>query len=536
MPTTSQASTRSAFQRSISKARHGCAWFIWPADAPDRDPHNAGGWMAIEGKPATWFNSPSDLPVDVIWWTNLEPASAWSLGRMSHIKPDGFLGLDWFALLSRWGRPIGPDETRKAVSLWSELFARLSYILDHWCSEQSAPQVPLTDPKTLPSPDWSWGEGDFMEALARRVGVPVSSGPASVSSASPPGMEYAWVIQVHSDVQPHQIEGRRRLALLLPPAAHAAQVRNTRVPTGKWKEVPPSQWPVQDDRRWEWMEKNQSQPILVRFDTAPQANPGYEKDLCLAWGKRGRRFPGAPYEPVWMTGLEAMELRSTLVHAPSAVWIAEGWVSGPDQPWESIDPTDPLNGCSILHAILTGAFWRSWSTPLRNDKRLRPAPTPQAVWWRAADRMLCLAAARKCQNEGIDVLAYGNGQVHVAFDPDLPMVDWEKSLTASGLMVPRDLGQVARVPNPPQWDANTIESWLLTSEQPLEAWFSLDRMIAPWIGADRRQLKELMSGTLNALSKIPSPPGAPDDWSAQWRALLLDRSRSALTRLLPPAK
>lgn len=535
MAPATQASTRAAF-RATARARHGCAWFIWPADAPDRDPHNAGGWMAIEGKPATWFHAPSDLPSDVIWWTNLEPAAAWSLGRMSHIKPDGFLGLDWFALLSRWGRPQGPDATRQAVSLWSELFARLSFYLDHWCSREAVPENPLTDPKTLPSPHWSWGEGDFMEALARRLGAPMAAGPTAVSSSSPPGMEEAWSVQTHCDVMPHLIEGKRRLSLLLHPTNHAAQIRSTRVPRGVWREVPPSQWPVQDDRRWAWMDNHQSQPLIVRFDRAPVAHPGHEDDLRLTWGKRGRRFPGAPFEPVWMTGEEAMALRSCLAVAPSAVWVAEAWQSGPEQPWDPSDPSDALDGCSLLRFLLEGAFWRSWATPLRNDRRLRPAPTPLAVWWRAADRLLCLQAARACQDNGLTVLSYGNGQVIVAFDPELPLVDWERAVSAAGLMVPRDLGQIARVPEPPQFNAATIESWLLTSNQPLEAWFALDRMISPWIGDDRKQLKGLMSGTLNALSSIPPPPGAEPDWQANWRSILLERSRSALSALLPPSK
>lgn len=535
MSPVTQASTRAAF-RSTTRARHGCAWFIWPADAPDRDPHNAGGWMAIEGRPATWFHSPSDLPSDVIWWTNLEPAAAWSLGRMSHIKPDGFLGLDWFALLSRWGRPHGPQATQQAVSLYSELFARLSFHLDYWCAQQAVPDNPLADPKTLPSPHWHWGEGDFMEALARRLGVPESAGPAAISSSSPPGMEEAWAVQVQSEVLPHHIEGKRRLALLLHPTAHASKVRSTRIPVGAWKEIPPSQWPIQNDRRWAWMDEHQNQPLIARFDTAPQAYPGHEDELRLAWGKRGRRFPGAPFESVWMTGEEVMAMRAYLETPPTALWIAEGWDSGPQQPWEETDPADPLDGCSLMRFLMEGAFWRCWATPLRNDRRLRPAPSPLAVWWRTADRLLCLEAARKLSDNGMTVLAYGNGQVHVAFDPDLPLVDWEKAISAAGLMIPRDLGQIARIPQPPKMEASTIEAWLLTTNQPLEAWFSLDRMIAPWLGDDRKQLKELMSGTLNALSVIPPPEGAESTWSTDWRALLLDRSRSALSDLLPRNK
>lgn len=187
----------------------------------------------------------------------------------------------------------------------------------------------------------------------------------------------------------------------------------------------------------------------------------------------------------------------------------------------------------MLAAVMEGAFWRAWATPLRNDRRLRPTPSTLAVWWRSADRLACLEAARQCQDQGLDVLAYGNGQVHVAFEANRPMVDWERPLVASGVLIPRDLAPVARVPNPPSLDAATIEAWLLSTAQPLEAWFSLDRMMSPWLGEDRRHLKDVMSSTLAALSQIPPPPGAPSDWNTTWRALLLDRSRSALARLLP---
>ena len=531
--TNTQATTRAAFQRTTTRPRHGCAWFIWPVDAPDKDPQHAGGWMAIDGQPATWFNSPRDLPPDVVWWTNLEPAAAWSMGRSSHIKSDGFLGLDWFALLSRWGRPVGPDATREAVSLWSELLARLSYRLDQWCAQQHVLDHPMADPSQLPSPDWSWGEGDFVEALARRLGVPVSGGPAGISSDSPPGLEEAWQVQIHADLPGHLTEGRRRLALLLPPAAHAAHVRSSRVPKGPWRELPPGQWPIQDDRRWAWLEENQSQPLLVRFDHPPQAHPGQEELLRLAWGRRGRRFPGAPYEPVWMPGEEALGLRECLVGAPSVIWIAAGWEQGPSLPWPTVDPQDALEGCSLLSAILEGAFWRAWATPLRNDRRLRPTPSTLSVWWRSADRQACLEAARHCQEGGLDVIAYGNGQVHVVFSPDRTLSDWERPLAAANVLVPRDLAAVARVPTPPVLNAKAVDAWLLVTSQPLEAWFSLDRMLSPWLGDDRRHLKEMMSSTLAALTQIPPPSGASADWGAKWRALLLERSRSALARLLP---
>jgi hypothetical protein len=290
---------------------------------------------------------------------------------------------------------------------------------------------------------------------------------------------------------------------------------------------------LQEDRRWGWLETHQDQPLLVRFDDAPRALPGHDEALRLAWGRRGRRFTGAPYESVWMTGEEAMSLRFCLATAPTAVWLAKGWESGPTPPWTPAQPQDPLEGCSLLCGLREGAFWRAWSTPLRDDRRLRPTPSSLAVWWRSADRLRCLSAALICQQEGLEVLSYGNGQVEVAFAADRPLVDWERALVRAGLLVPRDLAPVARVPSPPQWNADTIEAWLLSSSQPLEAWFSLDRMIAPWLGSDRRQLKGLMSGTLSALAQIPPPADAPPDWSSKWRTLLLERSRFALSQLLP---
>ena len=531
-----QSNVRAAFLRKTSRLRHGCAWFIWPLDAPDRDPHNAGGWMSIEGRPATWFNAPKDLPQDVVWWTNLEPASAWSLGRSTHIKPDGFLGLDWFALLSRWGRPIGPEAIKSAVSLWSELFTRLSYQLDLWCAELAKPENPLENPNNLPSPDWSWGEGDFQEALGRRLGIPFSGGPNGVNSKSPPGFDNAWCVQVYADWPANRIEGKRKLSLMLNPIKHAELIRNTRVPFGSWRELSPGQWPLQDERKWEWLENNQEQPLLLRFDNQPQAQPAQDEFLRVSWGRRGRRFPGAPFETVWMTGEEALALRPYLVTAPTSVWIAEGWEAGPSPPWRVADSEDPLEGCSMLCSLKEGAFWRSWATPLRNDKRLRPTPSALAVWWRMADRMNCLKAAIVCQEEGLDVISYGNGQVIVAFDEDRQLIDWEKPIRKSGLMVPRDLSEIARLPDKIEMNAEVIEKWLLTSKQPLEAWFCLDRMMAPWLIDDRNELKIIMSSSLQALSQIPPPNGAPNTWSSDWRALLLNRSRTELAKLLPSGR
>ena len=543
----------SALFRAAPAPRHGCAWFVW-TDA-DRDPHKTGGWMSINGQPATWFHRPQDLPADVVWWTNLETPQAWSLGRWTHIKPASFLGPDWLVLLSQWGAPQGQAETAQAVALWSEVFARLAHWLGRWCA--TLPGTARTPGG--PSPDWSWGEGTFSEALAVRLGwvtpapertalLPegARSAPADNESTavpddgdlptvSPRALDLAWLDQVRIDWPSHLLQGKRKVALSLPPLAHARRLRATRYPVGAWRPLAQGQWPSVDTDRWAWLAAQQDRPLLLRFDEA-FPRPGQEAALALFWGRRGRRFPGAPQEPVWLTLEEALAARDWLMSAPVLALEADGWqAQAPEPPWPTPDPSDPLEGLSLLSAFKEEAYWRAASTPQRSPgQRKKAAPTPQAVWWRAADRLACLAAARVFQAHGFLVQAYGEGTVTVLFDPQDPATAWGPALLESGVRVPRGLAKDLPAPTG-ALSPDAMDRWAKQSGQPLETWFMVDRLLWPWLGEDRAQLKTLLAQALTQVSGLPTPPDAGADWGG-WKGQVLSRSRQALQAIMPPPK
>src|SRR5690606_337657 len=112
------------------------------------------------------------------------------------------------------------------------------------------------------------------------------------------------------------LQGKRKLALVLPRRPHAHKVYTTRFPKGSFQEVIPAELPQEKDKRWAWIAKS-TRPLLVRIDEI-LFKPGQEQLGALWWGRRGQSFSGSMMEPIWLTGEEALEMSQYIDAYPEA--------------------------------------------------------------------------------------------------------------------------------------------------------------------------------------------------------------------------
>lgn len=487
---------------------HGCAWF--EADAQGRrEPDKARGWWSVGGEDAQRFESWRELPDRVIWWTNLSRPEAWSLGRWSTFKEGSLFGPDWPALMTESGHGASDEAVAGAVKAWSETFARCAEWLSDWASRHD------------PSRPWDWGEGTLADALAPRLGwVPTAP------EEPQPILQAAYAEGVDQEVPSNLLVGRRRVVLAFPRVEHARRQWGTRFPAGAWREI--AGWPHAREDRMAWL-RAQDMPLLVRAHIRAW-RPGQEQPGILWLGLRGRRFPAAEMEPLWLTGEEAILLGTFADLDIDEGFVAQGWERLAVPPGWAMGSDDPLVALSWSQALLADSAWRAAASPTRDPQRRRRAWfTGRSVWWRAADRARCFQAAWGLHQQGWAVLSFGQGQVTLLIDPDEDVARLADAIARAGLLMPSLVARMAPVTaDADHQNLTQVDRWLKQAGGGALPLLDVDRLVAPWVGtaAAVRSVLEPAAQRLMAVSPVPNAP-----WAAWWRSALQQQARRSVDRL-----
>lgn len=511
---------KAAFKSNIKRMKTGCAWFIWQEDVIDRHPQNASGWYSVEGAQAAWFNSFEDLPPNVVWWTNLSKTEAWSTNKANILKYDGFLGTDWLSLLSRWGKPSGVEDLKKSIAIYSELFTRVNTKLNNIFSKSDAL-----------SPEWSWLNGeDLMELLGMQFNFERINFSESINSETPPYPDKAFLKEIDANINEFLLKDKRKITLPIYPIEHFKFITNTKIPHGKWSEIPKEHYPKNDDSRWQYIQDNIHKPMIVAFLNEPVARIGQERALKALWGTRGKTFAGDIYKKVWLTAEEAIEFMECSKTAPTEVWIAEGWQDIPNNIKNIIQLEDVIDNSLLTNEIILTALWKTLAYPFRGKTRRKNAPNSMNVWLSSRDRLHCIKKIKKILKYNIDITSYGNGRLQFAFNNnDLSIGDWQSILKDAETVTPLEMSKVCNIPINPIDSEKSLNEWLILREQPVEAWIMLDRLITPNMIYGKNALKESMSESLKTITNIPIQNNSSKE---KLRAMLIDKSRQSLEKLL----
>lgn len=511
--------------------RHGCLWFDGDPGKGPRDPSATGGLASIGGGEPFRFQKVSDLPLDVVWWTNLERAEQWSFGKLKRFKDSAFFGPSLNSLTEEGeipGENMGP-----IVQRWSETFARAADWLSRWAAIQT------------PEKAWEWGEGALADALRPRLLPPDLPERTEVEHA----LRQAYCEEILCEIPRAAYQDKRSVTLSLPRWYHAQRLlRETVVPVGPWQSI--DEWPEASERRLDWIEKA-TVPLLIQVDHIffkSNDEPNLAgTSLGAMWvGQRGRRFNAATMEPVWMTQNEVVALRKFADMEVISGYQAEEWASIPWPEGLADSEEGPLLHWAPTKGLLATAAWRALASPGRDpNNRRKGATSPRAVWLRAQDRLYTFAAATIMQTMGYPVLSYGNGQVRIMFDENGSEAHLAKVARQAGLLLPARLARAPSVPtdlqNPGEGFPRTIEDvarldqWIKKTARDVDATtgaplinvhLALDRLVLPWPGKNARTV---MGEAATRLIKLDDQ--ASSGLQAWWKDVLRQQARQSVDRI-----
>ncbi len=488
---------------------HGCAWLEIP---PAANPRASKVIASVAGLPSKSFSSLDDLDPGVTWWTSLTKAQIWMLGTAPSLRHDSLLGVPWSLLLAEHGQRPDAD----SVAYWSEAFARAAERLS-----------------ALTSMDghgvWSWGHGTLAEAIYdvlqnhdQLQDVSKDMQPVFTSS-------HLETLRL-SEPARYRGSGMRRVVLSLPRLEHALEISTAPVPRGPFVFLSDSEWPRQYSGRLEWLAA-QAIPTLVRLvDVEPL--DGMRDAMDLHFGLRGRKFPSALPDPVWLTAEEARSL--ACMARFSLVGAAQGrsWSRPPENSWLLSLAADPMSHLSPVVGLLgMGCLEASLLGPRHLGHSSRTI-TASAIWKAAASRNRCATAAAAMAACGITVSSYGNGRVEVLLARGDDLTAFATAVRSSGLVLPCELAR--RLPLPPDasaQDAVSLRHWLYATGGS-DALRHVDRLVAPWLGP-AVEVRALLMESASALIKLPSPD---TKWRDCWADMLRAQVPMVTSRLKAAAR
>lgn len=475
-------------------SQHGCAWFS--------EGVGGSGWYSVAGLPAEKFESRSELPKGVTWWSNLTKAEVWAAGEWSRIKEADVFGLSW----SGWV-PSSDDERVPAVcAAVSEVFTRIGFWLNEW---------------SLPARNtpWDWSSDTPSEKMSEVLGSTwVKDSPQSVFLSDFP------IRPLRHPVQPvaNSLPSMNRLILAFPRRLYAEKMLAVRHPSpdAQWSQVSRDLWPSAG--MLSAFFGSQPSPLAVRIESV-HPRSGKETELGLWLGDRGCRFLGADRGPFWVTGGEARDLSSIATFSVLSVWRAEQWSSEVGFPGFDEDGWGPLSDFSLCADILAATVWRAAMSPSRGGPQ-----SLRGVWMAAADRRECHSAALSLAESGFHVSWYGSGEVCVLFDRDMDRAHMVRSISEAGLSLPASLSGEFLAQTPPM-SVLSVDAWIKASST-LEMRLDIDRMVLPW--RDGTPYKPVLREATNRLAGIDAPS---PEWREMWLGMIRDQVSIAASKFVPSA-
>lgn len=408
---------------SMSKTMHGFIWFEKKADVA---PTKWRGWASIGGNTAFPFTKLNELPLDIIWWTNLQKKELWQLGKYKRFKEDNFLGVELAGLLAETGMPN--DKVSIIAQRWSEVFSMVIDYLSKWANKNDE--------------QWYWGEGTAVDVMHSLISPKPELNDITFNRI----LNEAYSETIKCDLPNEIMTNKRAVTLYFPRFKHAERVCFSYYPNGPWKTLGKSDWPNDSEKRILWIENNARIPFLIQisdiklFEGVEWTEKNWGK---LFLGDRGEFIGSNSLSNIWLTTNEVITLSKFASFNIVSGLKAESWTKYDDKT-KLLENEQPLMQWSMVKGIISNILMQALMSPARDPKsRRKGVVTPRAIWMRATDKMYCFKAATIMQSNGYEVLSYGNGKVQIVFEPTGSPEKLLQVARKAGLLVPHQLSDIA---------------------------------------------------------------------------------------------
>lgn len=346
------------------------------------------------------------LASDTLWWVNTSFSAMREAGLASNVfyRPTDFLRLPMLDSLMEWGAfddERWPVDAAGGAGLMAGLFDR---VIRLHCAHFGMARASWRPPRFA-----------FRAAIREALIPPDQRLERSLFEAT------AEAYQAYANCQTSQSAAKSAfVSLPRPRLAHALEVLSTPVPAAANGETvrPPARGQSVSD----WLSHHPG-PMLCRVtlsdmdaEVAKLINFGSHPGTRTAPSRRGRGYQSASMRQ-WLTGDEVK------VYAPFAEITVHEAIFWPD--W--VRPVDAIGALRSFAAVIeeydhlapslglySEQLWTGLAMPhVPPGERRDRTQNVLAPFLRAADRMGCLHAARRVQDQGVTVTGYGVGRVGV---------------------------------------------------------------------------------------------------------------------------
>lgn len=455
------------------------------------------GWASIGGKDAIAFTSIGELPMDVIWWTNLNKMEMWELGRYKNFKEDNFLGIDFKTLAQE--NSLLNDKVSDITRRWAEYFSLFTETMNKWASD--------TDK------EWKYKDGNGIELLNSLINEPPPLQDVNVERI----LSEAYSDNITCLLPEEQISNMKTMVLSFPRFSHAERICYSSYPSSSLAPIKKTSFPATQENRLQWVKENSNDtPLLIQIENII-FNEGNDWSLNnlgkLFLGNRAGTLGNSNLNKIWLTSQEVIYL-STIARFDIAGGLMGNEWKKIDKHLDLIKRDTNFSDISVVKQIISTLFLQSHFQPGRNLNNRRKYPiTSKEVWLKSKDKMYCFKAASIMQANGFPVLKYGNGQVEIAFDPKSNPNTLIEAAFKAELLLPNQLNMIAKTINTfTKENFNDIEGGLILNRWINKRWndveqikekdpvsLNIDRMLNIYYDYGRENIETIKNSTKNLL-------------------------------------
>lgn len=454
------------------------------------------GWASIGGKEAVAFTSISELPMDIIWWTNLNKMEMWSLGRYKNFKEDNFLGIDFKSLSQE--NSLLKDKVSDITRRWAEIFSLFTETMNKWASDNNK--------------EWKYDKGNGIELMIHLKKQIPALKEINIEKA----LSSTYKEETICLLPEEEISNMRTMVLSFPRFSHAERICYSSYPADTLKPIKKTSFPITQENRLQWVKENNNTPLLLQIENIV-FNDGNDWSLNnigkLFLGNMAGTVGNTNLGKIWITSQELVYLSTIAKFDIITGLIGNEWEKI-NENLELIKRDTNFSDVSIIKQIISTLFLQSHMQPGRslNSRRKNPI-TEKELWLKSKDKMYCFKAASIMQAHGFPVLKYGNGQIEIAFDPKSNPNILIDAATKAELLLPNQLNIISKpITSFTKKNFNDIESGLILSKWMNKRWndvekienkdpvsLNIDRMLNIYYDYGRENIENIRKSTENLL-------------------------------------
>lgn len=406
-----------------TKSKYGFVFFEKTNNVPIKQ---WKGWSSIGGENAERFNNIKDLPIDVIWWTNLNKNEYWQLGRYRKFKESDFFGVDFNVFINE-NKTLSssPDAIAK---IWSGVF---SLVLDQLSFILSDKDISM-----------NFYDGDLPDFIKKQF-----NDNSNIDISFERVLDKAYQSKIICQIPHDQLVDKKILTLSKLRSLYFKNIiLKSQYPVGNWVPINQEKLFSDENKIKLFIEKNKGYPMLLNIENI-KLKQGEKWSLNnSAYLFLGNRYDPLVSTPIWITKEEYEFLKNFADFNVRNILINDKYENIKETIFHKFIDDNVFFENSIIKQLLISAYYYALTARTRDvSTRRKNKITPKENWIKMNDNMYCFVMADDFQKNGFIVSSYGNGEISIVYnEKDINIEKLIMLCKKHGLVIPSQLCSVGQ--------------------------------------------------------------------------------------------